>query len=66
MKTKVFKLTIDFEVFQAVANVDIGGKITVHYLPAFSYKEVPLNVINQLANMVEKWAKKQGLTMWSY
>jgi hypothetical protein len=67
MKTKVFKVTTpDLEVFQAIANVDVGGKITVHYLPAFSYKETPFEIINILSKMVEKWAEKNGYQMWAY
>lgn len=71
MKTRVFKLTdSNFATFQAIANVDVGGKVYVNYINAFDVnvasEDIPKDVINLLANMVERWAKKQGFTMWAY
>lgn len=71
MKTKVFKLTdSNFDTFQAIANVDAGGKVYVHYINAFEVNslgnDISESIIKSLADMVERWATKQGYAMWAY
>jgi hypothetical protein len=71
MKTKVFKLTDDmFRTYQAIANVDAGGKVYVTYIDAFDSNinsdDIDIEILKLLCSMVEKWATKQGFIMWSY
>lgn len=69
MKTKVFKLTdADFATYQAIANVDAGGKVYVHYINAFNVndKNLPDDVILLLCKLVTKWAEKNNYLLWSY
>ena len=71
MKTKVFNFTDDmFRTYQAIANVDAGGKVYVHYINAFDSNidvvDIDKQTLNILYKMVEKWANKQEYIMWSY
>lgn len=69
MKTKVFKLTdSNFATFQAIANVDAGSKVYVHYINAFNVNDndIAEDVINLLYKVVAKWALKNSYQMYSY
>ena len=68
MKTKVFKFTnYDLDTIQAIANVDIAGLVFVHYINAFEpSKEVSTLDVKCALSLVEKWAKRQKLTMYCY
>jgi hypothetical protein len=71
MKTKVFNFTDDmFRTYQAIANVDVGGKVYVHYISAFDFNidadGIDMATLNTLYKMVNKWANKHNYLMWAY
>jgi len=68
MKTKVFKFTnYELDTVQAIANVDIAGKVFVHYINAFNpSKDVSTLDVKYALSLVEKWAKRQKFEMYCY